>query len=471
MILTSFLFGAITVAWWALVWFVLPFDLRRLSIPALITLHVGVPVALNAAVLVFRRWRARAQRVKAALAVQQENQAQQQRIDAARAAHNAQLAERRVSMQCRGAWINALIQSEPLAPLPDADLLEVAERTRGDWAEGVHAALVDLFGKALAQIPGNAWLPVYVLPNPQQDGLAQLELVRKAWQQAAQSAELESAPAQADCKFLPGSGALVDRVLALLANDPGLPGCLVLGVDSLTEMLDQAEDDGDMPDAETLKQRAIRGQPGRAAALLLFTRPGLQASTAEFAPAVATDAYTPYWEQQRSAEAGQLSWGRVPTHLQQGVVAAAPLAQVAAGAQVLNTEAKGNALTRQVQGALEAALINANLRDLPFDAVDAEPPPLAAQRLVHNSGGVAQAGVRLSALALALGYFGCEINVVDEADNLTITFGDTGAAHEPLSLAVAALRVADTGAPAVVAQFDAAQTFNINVLTPAQEPA
>ena len=469
MILTSLLFTTITALWWALVWFVLPLDLRHLSIPALVSLHVLVPVGLMAFISFFRRWRARVAQARALAVQAQEAQAQQQRIDAAREAHAAQLAERRVAMQCRGAWVSALTQADPAVELEPATLLAVADRPRGGWADTLSPQLADVFSRALTQLPAAAWLPIYVFPNAQRDGLDQLDLVRKTWLAAAQSLPEGSAPAQADCKFLPGSTALVDRVLAVLANDPGLPGCLVLGFDALTEVLDQADELGDLPDEAVQKQWAWQGQPGGAAALLLFTRAGLRASDAPVEAGASADVYTPYWEQNRGTEAGQLSWGRVPPHLQRAVIDARPLALLAAGGNVINPQPKGNALTRQVQGAFEAALINAGLRDQPFDSGSAEPAPVAAGWLVHNSGNVSVAGARLSGLSLALNYFGCELNVVDEADNLVITFGDMGAAREPLGLAVAALRVAQTKAPVVVAQFDGTVAFSINVLTPASE--
>ena len=364
MILTSLLFTAITALWWALVWFVLPLDLRRLSIPALISLHIFVPVGLTAAVSFWRRWRARVAQARALAATQHEAEAQQQRINAARDAHAAQLAERRVAMQCRGAWISALTQS-PLE-LKSSVLLPVAERSTetGPWPDAVQASVTEVFAAALKPKPGCAWLPVYLMPNARRDGLEQIELVRKGWRQAVTEAGVTGAPAQADCKFLPGSGALVDRVLALLANDPGLPGCLVLGVDSLTDELDRLNEDSEVPDDAMLERWSWQGHPGRAAALLLFTRAGLRPSEANAdTPASSADAYTPYWETQRTGEAAQLNWGRVPGPLQAALVADAPLAALASGGSFIKPETRGNALTRQVQSALEAALINASLRD------------------------------------------------------------------------------------------------------------
>ena len=105
----------------------------------------------------------------------------------------------------------------------------------------------------------------------------------------------------------------------------------------------------------------------------------------------------------------------------------------------------------------------------PFDSSTAEPAPLDAGWLVHNSGNLKRSGVRLSAIGLSLNYFGCDLSVIDEADNTVLSFGDTGAAREALALAVGALRVAQTGAPTVVGQFDTDQAFSINVLTPVQE--
>lgn len=480
MFLSALRFGGITGLWWALVWYVLPIDLRQLSVPSLVLLHLAPPLILTTAWSVFKRIRAsRAAKAAEAAAAAQAAE-QQSKLSAAKAAHEAELARRQTHVECRAVWA-------AVPKLPEwhdgepAQCLLLEQDIEGLPGAGREAALApslqQVFEAALLQSEAVAWLPVYLLPGRDLDGVAQLELVKQAWQQAIVACGIERAPAQPDCKFLPGSEQVADRVIALFDNDPTLPALLLLGLDS--PLGDEPEDDdfADEPDVETLAQRRQVGKPSHAVAALLLSRPGLTTTADEYAGAEQqgeADAYTPYWEQQQGHEAGQAQWGRVPLPLQPGLVALAPLAALHQSRSAYRQGGldKGNALARQIQGLVEGVLVNAKLRDLPFDSSEAQPPePLELGWLVHNSGGVDVGGIRLAAVASALHYFGCEINPVDEASNVVVEHGDVGAARSALILAVALIRAAQTQKPVLAAEFDGNDSIGIGLARPVTEGA
>ncbi|WP_035055100.1 hypothetical protein [Andreprevotia chitinilytica] len=478
MFLNLFFFGGLTAAWWALVWFVLPVDLRRLSVPTLISLHILVPIILMTVVVLWRRWREKRAAVAAQAAIDAQAAEQAARIKAARETHEAELQARRVHLDCRGVWLAST------APVPawydDAQphciVLEsdAAEAQGAGWQPALSAPLQQTFEQLFSATPAAAWLPVYLLPSQKQDGVTQIELVKTAWQAAIANTAVTRAPAQPDCKFLPGSGPIPDRLLALFGNDPGLPAALLLGCDSPLGLAEPADEFSDEPSQAERDYQRWHGKPGQAVAISLFSRPGLATTYADELPASpGADPYQPYWEQQHGREAAQVAWGRVPPVLQAGLLELAPVAALFGAKQLYKADGlgKGNALTRQIQTTLEAALINARLRDLPFDPppADTEPPTPEIGWLVHNSGGVDCGGGRLAAIASALSYFGCELNPIDEASNLVVEQQDVGAARAALSLAVAAMRVAALQSPVVTADFDGQDTLNVCVLTPAME--
>ncbi|GAA5787042.1 hypothetical protein [Chitiniphilus shinanonensis] len=471
MILNSLIFGGITSVWWALVWFVLPFDLRQMSVPALTLLHVAPPVLLMGAWSAWKHYRAKRAAAAAQAALDAQAAEQAAKIDAARSAHEAELARRRAYVECRGVWVAST------TPPPDwfdgqpthcAFLEQPAEETAGVGREhALRQSLREVLTLAIGGSPAVAWLPVYLLPGTQLAGAAQLELVRDAWQAAVADNFLEPAPSQADCKFLPGTEGIADRIVALFENDPTLPALLLLGPDSpLADAHEEDHDDDDPP------VNPPGGKPGHAVVALLFSRPGLVTAyqADDSLPADdERDPYQPYWERQ-GGEAAAVGWARVPPPLQPSLLDLAPLATLHQG-RVLQKQgglARGNALTRQLQSLLEAALINASLREHPFDSADADaPPPVEIGWLAHNSGSVDTGGSRLAALASALHYFGSELNPIDQATNVVVEYGDTGAARGALLLATALLRAAQLAQPTVAAEFEGDDFVGVGVMRPA----
>ncbi|UXY14560.1 hypothetical protein N8I74_14705 [Chitiniphilus purpureus] len=470
MIFNSLLLGGLSGIWWALLWFALPVDLRQLPVPALAALHLLPPLAGFAGWRFWQRHRAAAQAAAAQAALDAQAAEQAAKIDAARSAHEAELKQRRAYVECRGAWISstsavpAWFQGDPAHC---AVLQDDAANAAGVGREtALGPSLRETLTFALGQSAALAWLPLYLLPSRDLDGTAQLELARSAWQAAIAATGLAHAPAQPDCKFLPGADTVADRVIALFNNDPTLPALLLAAPDSpLADRMPDDEDDG------TQQPDRLAGAPGHAVVVLLFTRPGLATrDTAVPQDDIERDPYQPYWEQDQDSEAALVGWGRVPPPLHGSLLALPALARLHQARTLYRSGGlgRGNALARQIQGLLEGALINAELRDLPFDQNDAKAAePLEIGWLAHNSGGIDTGGSRLAALAAALQYFGCEINPVGEASNTVVEYGDVGAARGPLLLAMALLRAAQLSLPTVAAEFEGDDFVGVGIIRPA----
>jgi hypothetical protein len=119
-------------------------------------------------------------------------------------------------------------------------------------------------------------------------------------------------------------------------------------------------------------------------------------------------------------------------------------------------------LSLTLTGLLERAQVNAGLIAMPFigDGKDEQPAATetedAAPRcewLVHNAGGVENAGSRLASIGMALMVFNIELNLVAMATNIVTRAGNLGRARSIAMLAMTALQAQAQGAPALHAEF------------------
>ena len=159
------LFGVSTVAWWGLLWLVLPQSWQRISPSAILLLHLGPPMLLSAGVKLWgylKEKRAKQAEAEQAAAADAEHQAAR---DAARERHLAELRERQAVVECRWLWACATpAEDEPfwLAEAPDGRLWSSVDKADacGD-ADDVLAALRPHVVEALSQLyaaaPGAAW--------------------------------------------------------------------------------------------------------------------------------------------------------------------------------------------------------------------------------------------------------------------------------------------------------------------------
>ncbi|MEO3961066.1 hypothetical protein [Chromobacterium piscinae] len=261
------LFGGVTIGWWALLWLVMPQSWQRISPSAILMLHLAPPMLLSAGV---KLWSYLKEKRAAEEAKQQEEQAEAERSDkreAARAQHVAELRERQRAVGCRWLWTAAApVKDEPawLAEMADGAHWQALARDEVEAGEAMDALsphLAEMLAELYAEAPGAAWLPLYLEPMRQVSGVEQLARVKELKLQAVVDSLGGGVHVSGDCRFLPGSGQLADRVLQVLQQDPELPGLVVLAADAPLAERDDDDDWGEA-DPESANLRRWRGEPG-----------------------------------------------------------------------------------------------------------------------------------------------------------------------------------------------------------------
>ena len=437
MILKAIIFALLTALWCAAVWFALPLDLHALPPPTLAALHIGPPVALMAAWSWLKRLRARfkSRTEKAATAAKTGNE-------------QAEIERRRAHVECRGVWMEVLKKpawhkDEP----PQCQILAQDAAALASEAEDAHtASLQRLFEAAFAQSGAAAYLPVFVArgaPN----GSPRLEQIGRAWRAAVTAFGFEDDP-RPDCRLLPGEGDIARRVIALIEHNPALPALLLAGMDS------------------RLDETGAAAGAGHCAVVALFSRPGLALSERETVEHDRHDPYIPFWEFAQCGEPDSSLWKRIPVPLRPDLLALGPIARLYRARTDSRDLAamKSGALTQCLRGLLDPLLVDTGLRDPPFaaagedgkksDAGDAQAPPDVGW-LVHDGGDPAYrvTCARLASIAAALNDFGCEIDPLEDASNLELEHGDTGAARGVLMLAESLIRTAQLRKPVLWVEF------------------
>ncbi|MEN3031065.1 hypothetical protein [Chromobacterium amazonense] len=453
------LFTGASVSWWALLWLVLPQSWQRISPSAILLLHLGPPMLLSVGVKV---WTFLKEKKAKAEAEQQEAQAEAERVgkrEEARARHAAELRERQRAVHCRWLWAAAVpAKDEPAWLAECADgvwwaALDKDEVEAGERLDALAPHIAEMLSSLYAAAPGAAWLPLYLEPMREVPGVEQLTRVKELRQQAAAEALGADAHVSGECRFLPGSGALAERVLQVLQQDPESPGMLVLAADAPLAAQDDDDDWGEV-DPALREYRRWHGEPGMAVVAMLFLRDDLVAPAEPDQEAVDADPYQPYWEKDFSGPSA--GWGVVPASRQASLAALPVLAVLAQSSSTQLAQDRALQLARQLQPVLDNALVNAALLDYPFSPEEAKPEnkqAAAVAWLCHNSGQIDVGGVRLAAIATALSRHEVELHPIDEASNVVREWGDAGAATPLLMAATAVNHCARLQAPAVITHF------------------
>ncbi|SMF12641.1 hypothetical protein [Pseudogulbenkiania subflava] len=444
-----------TLLWWGALWWLIPVDWQQVSPTVMLLTHLLPPLLLTA---LGHAWRLRQEkREQAAAQVQAESEAaaQQARRDEAREQHLAALRERQQMVSCRWLLVQAVAQGEEptwldaLAPVCQWTARTRDEMEPGEVLDGLMPWLEESLQALYAELPGAASLPLLLEVLPRVSGIEQVDLVRQCQEVAWLAVQSDMPQPASDCRFLPGSGTVADRVMQFLAQDPELPGAVVLAADAPLALQDEEEE----PDAAARAQWRQLGRPGAAVVLLLFLRDGL-AAPADSALATGRDLYQPYWE--REGVSSPAGWGRVPEHARAALAALPHLASLAQSSSSELPQQSTLQLTRQLQPLLDNALVNAALLDYPFSAEEANPQRNQADSvawLVHNCGEVDVGGTRLAAIASNLTRHQIGLLPVDEASNLAREWGDVGVAAPAMLAALAVTHSARLQAPAVITQF------------------
>lgn len=456
------LFGGLFTGWWLLLWLGLPVNFQKMSPTAMLLVHLAPPVILG---VVWRVW----QKIRDARVVQAEaagqDAAEAERTakrEAAKQQHYAALAERQIKVQCRGVWGQALpVKDEPawLEELPDGTSWTVLEPdeidTEAPVLEVVQAGVEQILSALYTSAPGAAWLPHYFEADTEQEGREQLEMLKSAQLQAIAGQDFD-APPQPEPRFLPGSGALIGRVQQLFQQDIGLPGLVVYAAAAPLLTRGVLEDEWDEPGPAQLELNRWLGRPGCAAVAMVFLRENLpEPQPVVISEASEESAYTPYWEKQQHY--GDERWGRVPVQWQDTLLQLPVLAELRLAEQAVIAQKQLLPMTRQIHTLFDNALINAGLRDYPFNSDEKDESKDKAESivwLVHNSGDVDVGGTRLAAVSSALQQYSVPLNPIDDASNTVREWGDVGSARSLLQTAIAVIHSARLGAPAILVEFD-----------------
>ncbi|MDR1064679.1 MAG: hypothetical protein LBL48_12260 [Azoarcus sp.] len=456
-----FILIVLAALWLAVVWLALPVDLAALALPSLVSLHVAPPaLAVLSGLMCKRMWQwntARLEKARAGELAAQETT----RLTAEAAAREAELARRRAFLDCRAAWL--AVPGKPgwfMDELPQCRILEQDANTLRESGRkaALSSSLREVFDAALAQCEAFAFLPLYLSQACRHD---ELELVRKAWQEALREAfpDGKDAPSP-DCRRLPDADEpLSDRVLALFENDPAMPAMWLVGMDSLLE--------------EGIEDESKTGiEPGHAVAALVLSRPNLVLVEADaIEKPDMSDPYIPHWERgQGGRDAPQ--WGSVPPGLRARLWALPPFARLhrsrASFLQINPARIVTGA--RQLRKSIDAALMDAALRDPPpLGGCKAdEPEPLELGYLIHNCGSDDDpvASKRLVSVTSALRGFDCRMDL-EMTGNVFAEHGDTGAACPVLMLAEAAMCAAFMQLPVMLAESEGADRMCIGIVRPA----
>ncbi|EEG07471.1 hypothetical protein [Pseudogulbenkiania ferrooxidans] len=445
----------IFLLWWGALWLLIPVEWQQISPTVMLLAHLLPPLLLTALGYAWRLRQEKREQAAAQAQAESEAAAQQARRDEARETHLAVLRERQQMVSCRWLSVQAVVQREEpawLDELPPA--CQWMMRTRDEWEpgnevlDGLMSWLEESLQALYAELPGAASLPLLLEVLPRVSGIEQVGRVRRCQEVAWLTAQGEGPLPTSDCRFLPGSGTVADRVMQFLAQDPELPGAVVLAADAPPAWPDEEE-----PDAAIRAQWLQLGRPGVAVVLLLFLRDGLAVST-DSALEAGRDPYLPYWE--REGVTSPAGWGRVPEHTRAALAALPHLASLAQSSSCEVPRQGSLQLTRQLQPLLDNALVNAALLDYPFSTEEADPKRNQADSvawLVHNCGDVEVGGTRLAAISSSLTRYQVGLHPIDDASNLVRDWGDVGAAAPAMLAALAVTHSARLQAPAIITQF------------------
>ena len=475
----NILIALLTALWWAAIWFVLPVSWLQISPSALLALHIAPPLGgMLAWRLCKRLWAWRTTRAK-----QAANKAETEQKQAAGEKTSTQrrqaLERRRATLECRSEWVVVLKKpkwsndgdgDDALLSVPSVENLQSDDAPAPDAAKretATREALKDIFSTAFNHCPALAWLPIFVLPG-QNIEAKQLEALEQPWQEAVNILVTKKVPLppSPSCKFLPGSGEIIDRVIALFEHDPSLPALILLGMDSPSS-----------------------GASGYALAAVLLSRPGLSIETGmDAAASENASPYTPYWERERIRLPGQPRWGNIPASLQPSFLQDLPPTAALHRSWPLDinpsTAERTAVLKQRFENALSEALINAALREPPSEkdedkkaekggkdgkgeaaqADTKETEPLELGWFVHDSTNSKNFGT----FGAALADFDCEIDPVSEASNLIKEHGNVGAARGVLILAEALIRARQLQKTVLIAGFgdDGSGGIGIGLIRP-----
>ena len=429
----------ITAVWVAILWFVIRIDVKQFNLLSLIGLHVLPPLLAWGGWTWWRR-RAAAAKIKAEEAKQEQVVVEQQvQQDVARKAFDNALRERQFALDCRWAEVCSsqadLIGSDEVEPMPDADL-------GSDTADRLFNSLTQSLTALFSQCPGAQRLPIFVAESAVFDR----ELAARAIAACCDASILPQV------REMPKNDSVANAIFSRFESDPSLPGALFLAVDGPDQPV--IEDEEELHNSQAKSVDAL--------VVMLFTHPEFDAARAELqsgAPQVAGeyDPMTPFWERNQAQLKGLSERvGRLTVDARESLGAQTVLGQLRRSVEVAGKKPES-----AWRSAIEQALINAELKQLHFEAeknTDAQASAAEAEEdipcawIVHNAGAYESSGDRLAALGRGLDAHGIELNIIHQATNVLAQV-KLGVIDQWASVALALTRAQTLEAPTLWASF------------------
>lgn len=465
---------SITGLWWAALWYVLPLDLRTLSAPALLGLHAGPPLLMEAAWFAFKRLRtSRAKKAKETAEKTGETQKQAE-TEAARLAREEAMRHRHAHAQCRALWLEIIKMPDWMASnTPEHCTLseQSANEMRGNGSEAVLGGALQRVFEGIFDNEPLVWLPVYLIPGSDPNSDAQrLTWLKQEWQQAATAKVSGGEAPPPRLGMLPGEGTVAARVITLFESDPELPALLLLGMDS--PLADGAANEPEA--AEAADDSPKQAGPGHAVVVALLSRPGLalpeDLKVAAVEERKEVSAYAPYWERGNVSVGRPVAgWGGMPAKLLP--VFLETLKPFATLHRSHPTLCPARGYLHALQRTIEDVLVDGGLRKMPEDEKPAEaesPEPPDLGWLVHSAakGEAKDIADRYSRVTAGLAAAGCEIDVLEEVSHLDEEHGDVGAARGALIMAEALIRAAQLQKPVLAAEFGEEDSVVVGLARP-----
>lgn len=479
------------MTWTALLWFAIGIDINAHGNAALAAMHLLPPLTLWAGWWAWSAWRERKQAADKTAEAEAKRAALEKQRAESRAKFDKELAERRAWVAMRWLQVRDLKMHGEAARLTatvdgvavllrDEEMVEIVEEAPDEWP-GVQ--LTELFVELLTQCPAALALPVYLLGPSDQAFAALAERVRSAREAALLQLDQEW-PAHLDqgaVLGLPQSAASPQELIDLCANQPELPGAVVLAFESPLSIQTQRDEEEELSDAARQREQWF-GKAGQALVGMLLTSPALPGALMqlnETAPYGAATVMTPYWDRTQLAP-GMVSFlAALPDDWRQALADLPMIAQLHRPAWLaLEEKTRPTQFSQNMRRLLELAGVNAALVEPSFDAADdaageadaaAKAPSMKltdSAWLVHNAGGISVCGNRLAGIGLAMSDAGMDLGPVNEGTNVAVHAGDCGRATPYLMLSLAAAKAAELQKPALVTHFHERQVAMSFVLPP-----
>lgn len=480
--LIVFGFIAALAIWFGILWLLLPVDIFDYSLPTIIAMHLVPPLVFLAIQLLITYWRRKKKLADIRLAETARENLRETEKAKNKAALDAELAQRRIGIDCRWVAVADMISHTDADKIPNDVAQSITrffspqETMPRDWPlESVTQLLGELFDSQ----PLASCLPFAICGPTQQTADQTERIIRQAYRRAQQQSVIQ-APRQNlfEIRQISVSGiSIYDELIDIFAQNPAWPGIVLIAFDSPWQYRSEDEDQLYAIGSDELTDtEKWLGKPGRAISMLLLTPQNLSAVLKKLetlGDGVVLDHMTPFWERQQ-VPLGMASFlMQLPQTWRGQLEQMPPIATLHRPSRIeINSKSPFGLRTEIIRTAIRSAAINARLLEpaVEFDG-EVEPPHPSATPLkdcswlIHNAGNISCSGGRLAILLSALWQENVELEL-DQMTNTVMTMGDCGGASRWSWLALGVQRTAASNTPTACAEFSGDSVLNSYFLSP-----